>query len=279
MASSFLIMFPDITRSALTYSSSVAFLEDYPLESSFDGKGYTFAKTETPAASVTATFDLGLNQARTVDHLIIGGVQSLRALSIAQVKVEASNDGAVWQEQLGTNSNFMSKTFEGPYQDDIIFTADKNNDLTPNLRPFRYFRLTIGSGGASQVYAFRKLYFGQAFDMGAEPSNYNLEVTSEDDADTWKYPRGHIIMSRAFNVKHRITVEWDGVSDSKANEFAAKILNDPYRATVYLATGNYSDPLYDNKLLHCRVVADQCSVTKSNEALNWNDIVAVFEEV
>ena len=68
-------------------------------------------------------------------------------------------------------------------------------------------------------------------------------------------------------------------TDAKANEFFDKIIKDPYRSTVYLYTSDYDDPLYDNKLMHCRVVADSCDVNKSNEKANWNTVRAVFEEV
>lgn len=86
-------------------------------------------------------------------------------------------------------------------------------------------------------------------------------------------------MSKAFYPKHKVRVEWDGVSDAKANEFANKILSDPFRNAVYLYTSNYKDPLFDNTLMLCRVVANECSITKSNDVLNWNDIIAVFEEI
>jgi hypothetical protein len=115
--------------------------------------------------------------------------------------------------------------------------------------------------------------------MGKEPDNYNLEVANEGDADTWKYPRGHTILSKAYYPKHRVTVEWDGVDDAKENDFIDRVLNDPYRSTVYLYAANYQDPLYDNKLMHCRVVPGECSISKDNEVAGWNNIKAVFEEV
>jgi hypothetical protein len=279
MPSSFLILTPDIPYNSLITTSSQAFGSDYPMASSFYGRGYTHARLNAAAGSVQMTFDLGTGNSRTVDHLIIGGVKSLVATSTNTIILAGSNNGSTWVNQIGTASSFLSKTLNGPYSDDIIFTPTYNDDIAGTLAAYRYFRVTISKTSGTAQFAFRKLYFGTAFDMGKEPDNYDLEVLTEQDADTWNYPRGHTIMSKAFYPKHRVTVEWDGISDSKVNEFMSSILGDPYRSTVYLYAANYQDPLYDNKLMHCRVVADSCSVTKDNEVTNWNNVVAVFEEV
>lgn len=279
MTSSFLILKPDAPDAALVVSSSVTFEEDYPVSASFYGNGYTHARVSSAVGSVDITFDLGTGNSRTVDHLLIGGIKSLVATSTTGVVLSGSNDGTTWVSQLGTASNFLTRTANGPYGDDVIFTPTYNDEIAGTISAYRYFKVSISKASGTAQFAFRKLYFGEAFDMGKEPDNYNLEVLTEGDADTWRYPRGHTILSKAYYPKHKITVEWDGVSDSIANSFFEKIVNDPYRSTVYLYADNYQDPLYDNKLMHCRVVASECSVSKDNEVLDWNNIKAVFEEV
>lgn len=279
MSSSFLILHPDIQKSAMTYTVSAAFQEDYPIFSSFYGTGYLHSRIETAASSFTVTFDLGTGNTRTLDYLVIGGVKSLIAANVSQVKVEGSNDNSTWINQLGTASSFTSKTFDGPYDDDIIFTTTKNSDIVGTLAAYRYFRVTMAVASGTAAFAFRKLYLGQAFDMGLEPASYNLEVAIENETDTWKYPRGHTILSKSFYPKHKITVEWDGVSDSKANEFSNLLLDDPNKNSVYLYTKTHTDPLYDNVLMHCRIVSGSTTITKANDVDDWNDIVAVFEEV
>jgi len=279
MAASFLILKPDVTKSALVVSSSQTFAEDYPLAASFYGLGYTHARLNAAASSVDITFDLGTGNSRTIDHLLIGGIRSLVTSSVNTVKVAGSNNASTWVDQIGTASSFLSKTANGPYSDDLIFVPGYNDDIAGALAAYRYFKVTIAKSSGTAQFAFKKLYFGQAFDMGKEPDNYELEVLTEDDADTWKYPRGHTIMSKAFYPKHRVTVEWDGVSDAKTNDFMDQIVSDPYRSTVYLYTSQYQDPLYDNKLMHCRVVANSCKIEKDNETAGWNNITAVFEEV
>lgn len=291
MASSFLILNPDVPSASLNVtsianpsSSALYFDDDYPLVSSFYGQTYAHAKldsTRLPSGTTgfSITFDLGTGNSRTVDHLVIGGVKSLLAANVSGAYVQGSTNGTLWVNIIGTTNNFQNRVRSGPYSDDIVFTPTFNNQIAGAVTAYRYFRFIVSGATANTALAFRKLYFGAAFDMGQEPSIYNMEVLTEKDSDTWKYPRGHTIMSKAFYPKHRFTIEFDGVSDAKANEFVSKILGDPYRSTVYLYAESFQDPLYDNRLIHCRVIADQCSVDKDNETPNWNDIVAVFEEI
>jgi hypothetical protein len=280
MASSFLIYAPSITTSAVTVSSSLKFDVDYPLRSSFSGRSYVHARTSETASSLTVTFRLSNGLPIKADHLIIGGVSSLLAAGVDSIKLQGSNDGVTWVDQIGTTNSLASKIKDGPYNDDIIFTATKNDDLSGVLASYLRFRVVMAkvASPSAVAYAFRKLYMGEAFDMGEEPATYDLELVADDDQDTWQYPRGHFIMSKAFRPKHRITVEWDGVTDAKANEFAEKFLGDPYRNTVYLYTQTHKDPLYDNVLMHCRVVPDNTQIVKANDVENWNNITAVFEE-
>ena len=279
MTSSFLILKPDVPDEALVITSSTPFQEDYPVAATFYGRGYTHGRIASAVGSLDIIFDLGTGNEREVDHLVIGGIKSLVAASTTGAVLSGSNDGTTWVSQLGTSANFLTRTANGPDRDDVIFTPTYNDEIAGTIAPYRYFKLTISKGSGTAQFAFRKLYFGESFDMGKEPDNYNIEVLNEGDADTWKYPRGHTILSKAYYPKHRLTVEWDGVSDAKANEFLERVINDPYRSTVYLYTSNYQDPLYDNKLMHCRVISNECSVSKDNEVQNWNNITAVFEEV
>jgi hypothetical protein len=291
MASSFLIFYPDVpalalnvTSTGLPSASALYFDDDYSLVTSFYGETYNHTRldsTRLPSGNtgMEVVFDLGTGNSRTIDHLVIGGVKSLLAAGATGAYVQGSNDGSTWTSLIGTTANFQTRTKSGPYSDDIVFTPSFNDQIAGSSAAYRYFKFIISGATANAILAFRKLYFGSAFDIGKEPSTYNMEVLTEDDSDTWKYPRGHIIMSKAFYPKHQFTVEFDGVTDAKVVELMSKILGDPYRNTVYLYAESFQDPLYDNRLIHCRVIADSCSITKDNETLNWNDVILVFEEI
>lgn len=276
MATSFLIMYPDIQVAALSQSTSATFDSDFPLENTFDGINRIKCKLEAASTSLTATFDLGVGNTRTLNYLILGGAGELANINrTVKVEIKANLAGA-WQTTIGPTAIDPINGL-GSNLDEFIFTTDAT--APANIFAAQFFQVTF-SGPAPAIYhIFDRLYLGQAFDMGKEPDTYDITLRIEREGDTWVYPRGHTIMSKAFYPKHRITVEWDGVSDAKVNELCQKLLKNPYSSTVYLYTKTYQDPLYNNKLMLCRIISDQVSITKSNDVKNWNDVVMVFEEV
>lgn len=277
--SSLLILPPDVPENSLLVTPSVSFAENLSLRNSFAGKGYLYSKVSEAATSLEISFDLGTGNTQTVDHFIVGGCKSLINSGVTELRLQGSSDNTTWVDQLGTASDFLNKTFNGPDDDDVIFTASYNDDLSATLSAYRYFKVVMSVPSGTAEFAFRKLYFGASFDMGSEPSTYDMQVLSERDSDTWVYPRGHVIMSKAFYPKHVITLEYDGVPDSVATNIVNSLLNNPFTNTVYLYTQTYTDPLYDNVLMHCRLVSESCSITKLNDVENWNDVILVFEEL
>ncbi|TXH14222.1 MAG: hypothetical protein E6R03_09710 [Hyphomicrobiaceae bacterium] len=277
MPTSFLICYPDVPASSLVISTNPTYDVDYSIENSLYGKRHNYAQLAATSLSVIITYDLGAGNSRTVDHFIVGGVSQVLANNIDTITLEGSNNGSTWSNQLGT-ATLATRTFDGPDDDDLIFTSSYNDTLAGTLAAYRYFRVKIGSGFTfpPNKMAVSKLFFGAAFDMGLEPSTYDMQVVVDQDSDTWVYDRGQTLMTKAFHPRHRFTVEWDGVSDDKATEFKEKVLNNPYREYMYLYTKTFLDPLYDNKLIYCKVVDAECSVTK--EVKDWNVIKAVFEE-
>ena len=274
---SLLICYPDIPKSALVVSSVFTYDDDYPFESTFYGERSAYGKLAANSTYTQLQYDLGSLESRTVDHFILGEVGSLVANGITEAVLYGSNDASNWTQLLGTTTGFLTRDFDGPEAKDVIFTEDYNSTISPPSTSYRYFRVVI-AGAASHTVAVSKIYFGSAFDMGKEPDFYSVELLTEQDADTWRNPGGHILLTKAYKPKLRFTFEWDGVTDEKTEEFFEKILSDPYRDTVFLYAATYEDPLYDHKLVHCRVVADACSATKRNDGEDWWDVTAVFEE-
>lgn len=279
MPSSFLILHPDIPVDALVITSSHSFSENYGLRNAFSGYYRNYAKLAEAASLLTITFDLGTGNSREIDYLLVGGVSKLKSDAVETVKLQGSNDGSSWVDQVGTDGSFQSCEFDGPDQDDVIFTQSYNSDVSGVIASYRYFRVVIGTSGVGAELAFKRLYFGAALDLGIEPTNYQVKLTTEREADTWVYPRGHTIMSKAFYPKHSFSLNFEGVSDAKTLEITDKLLGDPYRSTVYLYTETYRDPLYNNGLVLCRVPPANLRISKRNAVLNWNDVSVAFEEI
>ncbi len=176
----------------------------------------------------------------------------------------------------GSIINFATRTFTGLYSRDLIFTAGYNDTFAATLISYRYWKFTISGG--THKFPFSKLYFGPFLDMLKEPAYYDIEPFT-DSEDTWRAPRGQVLMTRTAYPRHRITIEYDGLTDAKVNELFLKVLRNPYKSTVWLYAATYSDPLYGNKLMYCRPVLDECTSEQKKKSGDWNDVKLLFEEI
>lgn len=272
---SLIICYPDVPASALVVSANRTYDEDRALVNTYYGERGALAYLSSSQTSVVITYDLGTGNTRTVDHFILGQCSHLKGLGVTEARLQGSSNGSTWVNQLGTASGFATRTFDGIEGRDLIFTAAYNDQLATALAAYRYFRVTLS--GSSNVFGLSKIYFGASFDMGKEPDYYEPDILTERDADTWRYPRGQVLMTKAYYPAQRFQIEWDGVTDAKAAEFSTKILANPFRHHVFLYAATYQDPLFGSKLVHCRVLADDCEIVKKKE--NWNTVSLVCEEL
>lgn len=280
--SSFLVLYPDVPKDALVVTTSSAFDEDYPVDNTFYGERLAYGQLAAANTSVTITYDLGTGFTRTVDHFCLGGAAVLKANGVTQATLQGSSNGSTWVNQLGTASGFQTRTFDGPDDDDLIFTAAYNDQYAATLSAYRYWRVTL-AGGAAHKFPVSKIAFGAALDIagsGREPDEYEVQVLTEEDSDTAEYTRGHVAMSKAFYPRHEIRVEWDLVPDVTANLVRAKLLQNPYRHTVFLYTATELDPLHGQRLMHCRVMDSKCSIRKTGgQSTSLNTVKLVFQEM
>ncbi len=282
MTSSFLISYPDVPAQSMYYSSTRGFNEDYPVENTFYGQRPNFAQLDTAFTGVTIYYDLGTGNSRTVDHFILGNVYGAWVNGMTSALLKGSSDNSTFNNQLGTTASFQTRTFSGPNSRDVIFTPTFNDDTAGSITAYRYFSVTFGGANAgvptfsNQTFPVSKIYFGAFFDMGKEPDYFTVEAVS-DDVDTWRYPRGNIMMTSSSNARHRIVVEWDCVTDAKVQEFQSKILYNPVKNLVFLYTKTYTDPLFGKTLIHAKVLPESVSIIQTDQDVHT--VSVTFEEV
>ena len=274
MASSCLVSFSDIPVSSLTVTSSAAYLDDYAVENLFEGRKYGHGILAANATSLSIDFDLGLGASRTVDHLIVGNGFKVKSAGVTTVYVAGSTDGSTWVPQIGTNAGLGGIAMLGPRDRDFVATTTLNNSYLTSPGSYRYWRFL--ASGTTNTMVMSKVFFGQFWDPGKEPDYFEWEAVGPD-GETWRYPRGQVIMSRSGEVRHRVTLEWDAVTDAAAQGFLNNVLANSFHRPVFLYTASYLDPLFGEALLFCRAVAGETSVEQVKQDVH--NIKAVFEEV
>lgn len=280
MTTSLLISYPDIPLSALNYpTTSQTYDADYSVESLTCGERHTWSKLSSTQTSVTMSYDLGSATTKAVDHFILGNAKVLYSNGVTQATLQGSTDNSSWVNQLGTASAFQTRTFSGTNSKDLIFTAAFNDQYAGTLIAYRYWKVTL-AGGSAHKFQLDKMYFGTFFDMGCEPAQPIFQY-AERQYDAWTHDRGQVMMTKGRYPNLTFTIDWEGVTDAKAKSFSETILSNPLRHNVFLYAVTYGDPLADAKLVHARVLCEQCSITpvKTANASGWNNISAVFEEM
>jgi hypothetical protein len=273
-----LISYPDIPARAISVTTNRTYATDNSHENLLYGHRHNIAQLSSNQSNISIVYDLGSATTAAVDHLILGNAKALHALGVTDAYIQGSTNGSTWVDQMGTVS-FQNRTFSGHYLKDIAFTAAFNDDRAGTLIAYRYWQLYL-SGGSAHKFPLSKAYFGTFFDMGVEPSTPLYEY-KEREYDAWRHGRGHVMMTKGTNSSFMFTMDWQGVTDAKAEEFCEKILENPLHHHVFLYGVTHVDPLADLKLVHCKVLADRCTIRARKKLISggWNDITCVFEEM
>lgn len=267
----------DLAINAHSYSCAKAFLEDYPLENLFGGSRHAYARLAAVTSTDTSIIcDLGPAGTPVLyDHFILGGVGVLRSEALTAARLLAATAvGGPFNAHLGTASAFGTRTFAGPDGQDVLFTSTVNSDVGPQTGTWRFWNVTLQ--GTNSTFTLSKFHAGNWIDLDVEPDNYEI-ATVEPSSDGWLFPRGQRAMARTAPERHRITVEYDGLTDAQATTLRTRLLADPYRYSVYLYAAQFPEVLFGNTLLHCRVLEEECEIRR-NPRLNWNFVRLTFEE-
>lgn len=166
------------------------------------------------------------------------------------------------------NADLSASTLYGPSSSDLITTFTATTAT-------RHYWVDLDSNEASSSYEHSKHYLGATLDLGVGPSSLSIEkVFGETKATTTS---GALEMIRLDEPKIRISLEWQGVSDTLANTFEEKILRQKDLNRFFLFTTSQHHLLLERRVLHVKCIEGDCS--NPDGIANWNTITATFEEM
>ena len=271
MTSKLLIGCPDINLDAVLLSTSQTRSEQR-LQSLRGGKRQTYFWFDSSYTAINFDYDLGsilsgvANTAAT-DFLCIGRadlLQSTSGIMMLSVGHQAAAGGAA--TDVYTLSPFQAATLYGPDSQDFVATWTTSD-------AYRRWRVCI-KDTAGSYYPMSKLYLGSFFDMGKDPTAYSYEYVNVEGAPL-DLAMGSLDLCKPGEPRLLFRVKWDLITDAKAESFCETVLDDPQRRYVFLYTSGNDQILADNKLVYCRVLSDQCSVSKG-PLTDQNTITAAF---
>lgn len=277
MTSKLLVAYPDIPARALVETSGLTYDDDTPARASIMGMRHCLSQLATATTTTDyVQYDLGNGVTATAQYFIIARADILKTQGVTTVKLKAHSGprvGTTTGTEIFSNTDFQNATLIGPTAQDFIFTSATASAA------YRYWWVEFQTSIAPAAckYGRSKLYFGSWFDAGVDPNGYSYAM-AEDNPGGLVFPTGGYRMSRVDQMRFAYVMDWQMVDDANAQAFCDKILSDPLRRYVFLYSSGNDQILADQKLVHCKVNAEQCGISRMKKA-NCNYVHGVFEQV
>lgn len=231
----------------------------------YRGNRYHYAEL-AGASSSPREWVFTLNEAQTVDHIILARADLLVASGDTNIRLEFSNDGTLWQESW-IDTITSAKLTGIRNQDFVVNTYNFGN------RPYWRFTITGGTG----VTQFSKLYIGKAFDFGVNTSSINDRIFFPNQ-QRFIGTSGSAYLQQVESGRNIINLTFDGVTDAEADRFISEIASmQNTHQGVFLWNPNETRLLNQNVLIHCRIV--DWSKKDVLGFPNWNQITIELEEL
>lgn len=261
------IAYPDIPYRSIQTASNVTWDTFYDYRNSISTERYQIAK-KSAVTGFNIEYDLGSGETSSVDYFILARADLLQAVGVTSLIIASAADGigGSYSNQ-HTVSSFNTATLYGPGSRDLLVTG-------LSLSAARTWKWTV-SGASSSTHAFSKAYFGNAFDMGMQPSFdfvREAEFTSE-----YVTGAGSTRISRHSEPRYIFNFTWTGVSDDKVTEFVSKIASRAHLNRYFLFTTSVHQVLNSERVVHVKLT--EWETDNSAAIPDFNTVTATFEEV
>lgn len=248
MASNLLIGYPDIgfRATSVSYTSGTD-STDHPASNATYGSRNDYVQANSAAMASVIQWDLGAAVTATAEFLFIAGAKLTKAQNATRILLGA-NSGGGSTNIIGTTASLQTRTYTGPRSDDLIFASGFNDDVGGSLpsAAFRYWTLEISHASLTDVWRFRKAYFGLFLDFGHDPVYEGFALSSSVESDWNREPR------------QPFTLKWKGVTNSKRNSFISNIYR--YRDVMGVVLYDTNNYIFNGaKTMHCSVTGARFS--------------------
>jgi len=261
MATNLFISYPDIPLRASTFTSTNAADTGYSLYDTISGsRAKIFRTASTGITTFNFDYDLGASVTASIDHVILARANLIKGNNndagnpTYTVKADSST---AYANTIIAATDISTANMKGPRSEDSISVISAST-------AYRYWRVSIGSSAAASLdyIPISKIYLGTGFDMGRDPL-YSRVLQRDTQTDNNREPL------------YRIDMQWEGITDAKAQSFISSIANYADIHPVFLYTSSYHDILNEHRVIHCRIKTYTITPRKRP---NTNTIKVIFEE-
>ena len=216
----------------------------YGYGSLLNGPKYTIYKTSVSSTTHEIVFDFG-EVGYSADHVILGRADLFS--NADSLELLYSDDGLVYESAV--DMTISSANFYGRFNQDQWTTFD-----TVSSKRFWKAKYTASP---SSYFIHSKLFFGELFDFGDEPHEFNSKTI--DDNKIFIADDGSRHLRKSADIKSEYSITFKGVTDAILSSFITKIGNrineDAFGLCAYLLTQTDHQLLNDYRILYVNVVS------------------------
>lgn len=264
-----LIGWPDIPSAATRIYTTGTEDTTHSLYNSAAGPRHLRTTIGDGAADFDLNFDLGTSYDTSrgiAEYVIVSHADLTQTVANLGVLSDSAEDFST-ATSVYLDSSYSSATLYGPYSNDYVATFTASSTA-------RYWRVRFYTG--SGTLAFGKVYLGQWFDFGREPSSYDIE-REPSKSGVYYTPAGTSYSYRLDEPVYRFRFTWDAITDDKVTEFFNYIVSSQNTTPVFLYTATNHEILDSQRLVHCRLVSH--SVDSPAGVQDWNRVQAEFVQI
>jgi hypothetical protein len=278
-----LFLTPDIPVRCTNYKTYTANTTDTPNEIDFRpfkntlrGEKWQLYESSDSFSSnteVNAVYDLGVvsgvDNTASSNFIVLSRLDymaNLAPTTIIDFALQSSSDDSTYTDRY-TITDLTNADLVGPWTNDHV-------SLFSATSAFRYWRThwdESTSGGFTVKIG--KVYFGTAFDIGTDPSDFSVERLKEGSA-TFVSDSGVEYQSRVKHPTYEIKLTYEGLTDAEVQSFKDEIVK--YRSTtpVFLYTSSFHEPTDGKQLIFCKLAEWNTTQRKRD----WNNLTCRWIE-
>ena len=260
---------------SITYYSDQAILADYPLGNLFKGSSLQ-CRTSSAGNLLTIYFDFGFGVTKSIDHVILRGLDLLFAQLIDGATISFAiygntSRGVAGGALLASDSTIELGDLVGPNGSDFIKL------LSSASAAYRYYYIQLSHSGPAIQYRLRGLTFGSRFTFGGISPMAGYGASYSKSPIGFQSDFGNMFRTTMGRKRREHIFTWRGITDALRDEFESKFLKyaDDYPIFIYGPSGESHDPLSGNQLLFGWIVDSEIKMGQWNRD---HTILIAFQE-
>lgn len=225
----------------------------YPFRNSLRGHKYQHYLSGYTRGEHNAVYDLGhvggVANTRASNFIVVSRLDFAAALSqgifaaTIDFALQSSSDDTTYTDR-HTITDVSTASLVGSWENDYV-------SLFSNTSAYRYWRTNwVKTSGTDFYLKYGKVYFGQALDIGHDPTDFSIERL-KPGANSFITDGGGEIRARVQHPTYEINLTYDGLTDAQLQSFKDQVVK--YRKTtpVFLYTSSFHEPTDGKQLIFC----------------------------